>query len=72
MQTDEPFAGPLSQSMLHTSPATLCSDRFNMRMVEGELAFKPGVDLPARTQPYTRADIEAAVASIHRAIEIAD
>jgi 2-keto-4-pentenoate hydratase len=72
METDEPFAGPLFESMLHPTPAILPADQFNMRMVEGEFAFKLGIDLPARTKPYTRSDVEAAVASVHPAIEIAD
>lgn len=72
MGTDEPFAGPLFESMLHTSPAGLRAEQFNMRMVEGEFAFRLGSDLPARTQPYTRNEVEAAVTSVHPAIEIAD
>ena len=72
MQTHEPFAGPLFESMLHDSPAELSSGQFNMRMVEGEFAFRLGTDLPARAEPYTRTDVEAAIASVHPAIEIAD
>lgn len=72
METDEPFAGPLFASMLHTSPATLRADQFNMRMVEGEFAFKLGTDLATRAEPYTRSDVESAVAGVHPAIEIAD
>lgn len=72
MQTDEPFAGPLFKSMLHTSPAVLCADQFNMRMVEGEFAFRLGRDLPARRHPYTRHEVEAAVTAVHPAIEVAD
>ena len=72
MQTDEPFAGPLFASMLHTSPAALPAAQFNMRMVEGEFAFRLGTDLPPRAEPYTRNDMESAVATVHPAIEIAD
>ena len=72
METDEPFAGPLFEPMLHTSPAALRSDRFNMRMVEGEFAFRLGMDLAVRPEPYTRDEVEAAVATVHPAIEIAD
>jgi 2-keto-4-pentenoate hydratase len=72
METDEPFAGPLFESMLHTSPARLSASQFNMRMVEGEFAFRLGFDLPARAEPYTRSEVEAAVAAVHPAIEIAD
>lgn len=38
--------------------------------VEPELAFVLAKDLPAREQPYTEADIDAAVGSVHAALEI--
>lgn len=38
--------------------------------VEPELAFVLAKDLPAREQPYTEADIAAAVGSVHAALEI--
>ena len=72
MQTDEPFAGPLFESMVHTSPAVLPSGQFNMRMVEGEFAFRLGHDLPCRGEPYSLAEVQAAVAAVHPAIEVAD
>ena len=72
METDEPFAGPLLQSMLYESSTTLQADSFNMRMIEGEFAFKLGNDLPARLKPYSRSEVEMAVDSVHPAIEIAD
>jgi len=38
--------------------------------VEPELAFVLARDLPAREQPYTEADIDAAVGGVHAALEI--
>ncbi|MBS35696.1 MAG: hydratase [Thiotrichales bacterium] len=72
MQTHEPFAGPLFESMLHASPATLDGREFNMRMIEGEFAFRLGSDLPARAEGYSREEVEAAIDSVCPAIEIAD
>ncbi len=42
------------------------------RAVEAEVAFLLGSDLPARATPYARAEVLAAVASCHPAIEILD
>lgn len=70
--SDEPFAGPLFPTMLRKSPATLPSNNFNMRMVEGEFAFKMSTDLPARSTAYSRHEVETAIASVHPAIEVAD
>lgn len=72
MGTHEPFAGPLFDSMLHLTPARLSGEQFNMRMVEGEFAFRLARDLPARAEHYQREEVEAAIECVHPAIEIAD
>jgi 2-keto-4-pentenoate hydratase len=41
-------------------------------MVECEYAFRLGRDLPAREAPYSRAEVEDAVAGVHGCIEVAD
>lgn len=38
--------------------------------VEPELAYRLGTDLPPRTAPYTRKEVESAVQGIHLALEI--
>jgi 2-keto-4-pentenoate hydratase len=38
--------------------------------VEPELAFVLAKDLPPRTQPYTEAEVDAAIGSVHAALEI--
>ena len=43
-----------------------------MRVVEGEFAFRMGCDLPPRATPYTRAEVSAAIATLHPAIEVPD
>ena len=40
--------------------------------VEPELAFVLGQDLPARDRPYARAELDAAIASTHLALELID
>ncbi len=40
--------------------------------VEPELAFVLGRDLPPRGEPYTRAEVDAAIASTHLALELID
>ncbi len=69
MQTDAPFYGPLFQSAIHASGAdvTLPPGLFGF---EVEVAFTLGRDLPATDRPYAAADVEAAVASVHPAIEV--
>jgi 2-keto-4-pentenoate hydratase len=43
---------------------------FSDRLVEAEIAFKIAADLPPRAEPYSRAEIEAAIASCHPVIEV--
>jgi 2-keto-4-pentenoate hydratase len=44
----------------------------HMRVAEAEFAFRMGVDLPARPQPYSVDEVLAAVATLHPAIEVPD
>lgn len=65
---------PIYQAAI--SRAAVCSVAFpadrdpGSVKVEPELAFVLAKDLPAREQPYTEADIDAAVGSVHAALEI--
>jgi len=68
----EPMAGRLLDTMVHHGSATLPGADFHLRMVECEYAFRLGSDLPAREAPYTRAEVEDAVAAVHGCIEVAD
>lgn len=72
LNTDFPFRGPLPASAVHASPATIPADNHFMRMVEGEFAFTMAADLPARAEPYSRDEVEAALGTLHPAIEVAD
>ncbi|TCJ18010.1 hydratase [Parasulfuritortus cantonensis] len=68
----EPFAAPVLPERLGYSPARLPARLFAGLAVEAEVALRFGRPLPARAEPYSRAEILAAVASAHVAMEIVD
>ena len=59
-------------TLILRSPQRFAAGRFAHNGVEAELAFTLSHDLPPRPQPYCVADLEAAVATVHPAIEIVD
>jgi 2-keto-4-pentenoate hydratase len=64
-----PTAAPLPASGIVAAPARLppeCSDR----LVEAEIAFLIGRDLPPRDAPYSRDEILAAIDSCHPVVEV--
>ena len=74
--------GPLAGRLLQEKVADLSHPgRFDvelrlgvnhMRVAEAEFAFRMGVDLPPRPQPYSVDEALAAVATLHPAIEVPD
>jgi 2-keto-4-pentenoate hydratase len=71
-----PFDGnvvlaPIHASTIHTASPCSAWTRGHVR-VEPELAFILGHDVPARDAPYTPADIDAAIAHTHLALELID
>ena len=70
--TDKPVAGPLVAPFFHKTPASLGLVQFIAPLLECEIAFLLGQDLPPRQTPYQRDEIEAAVEAIVPAVEIAD
>ena len=69
---DRPIAAPVPGQWTLDSPATLRLDRFLHPLLECEFAFEIGADLPARDAPYTRVEVEAAIAALRIAIEVCD
>lgn len=69
-------AGPVSAGMLAPwfadSPARWPRARFIAPVLECEFAFELGADLPPRDDPYTRAEVEAAVSALRIGLEIVD
>ncbi len=67
-----PCAGSLYRSRVVGSGAVFSLSRFRRVGVELEIAVRLGRDLPARPTPYDRAEIEAAVDSLHPSIELVE
>lgn len=70
--SDRPVAGPLLDPYVHTSLAVLPYASFLSPLLECEVAFVLGSDLPQRPEPYRRSDIEAAISSVMPVFEIVD
>jgi len=70
--TDRPVAGALLSPFVHAAPAVLSAAQFIVPLLECEVAFVLGADLPPRDKAYTRNEIEAAVEAVVPAMEIAD
>ena len=68
----QPVAGALLAPYVLASPATLSLARFVTPLLECEVAFVLGQDLPARTEPYGPDEITAAIEAVVPAMEIAD
>ena len=68
----EPMAGRLLEGHVHRGSTTLRGADFHLRMVECEMGFVLGRDLPPRENEYSREEVEAAVAAVHGCIEVAD
>lgn len=69
---DKPVAGALLAPFVYEAPAKLSLAQFITPLIECEIAFLLGADLPAREAPYTRKEIEAAINAVVPAMEIAD
>ncbi|MBT5413672.1 MAG: hydratase [Rhodospirillaceae bacterium] len=67
-----PVAGRMLASTILESPAEIYGAAFHMRIVESEYGWRLGKDLPPREKDYSREEVEAAVAALHPAIEVAD
>ena len=66
-ESDNFTCAPLPAASVMPSPAqTVGSDRG----IEAEIAVRLGADLPPRETPYSVADVQAAIASAHPAIEV--
>lgn len=68
----EPLAGRLFADFVLPDGACLPAAPLQMRVVEAEFAFRLGRDLGARAAPYDMAEVCAAIADLHLAIEIPD
>jgi 2-keto-4-pentenoate hydratase len=67
-----PVAAALLAARVHDAPAHLALSSFIQPLLECEVAFVLGADLPARDTPYQRAEIENAIAAVLPLFEVAD
>ena len=65
-----PLYAPMpAEGLIPSGEGIAVGDR-RLRGVEGEIAFLLGKDLPPRPAPYSREEVESAIASCHPAIEL--
>lgn len=67
-----PTAAPLMPALVHSSAASIAASSFRTRIVEAEIAYRFGADLPPRGTPYGIDEVAEAIAGMHAAIEIVD
>jgi len=72
MKATSPACGPIYQPYIMTSPKLLNLPAESMRGLECEFAFRMGGNLPSRADPYSDAEVLAATATLHPAIEVVD
>jgi len=69
---DAPFHGRLLADFAQASPGRLDADAMRIRILEPEIAFRLGRDLPAAGAPYDAASVRPAVAAVMGAVEVVD
>jgi 2-keto-4-pentenoate hydratase len=69
--TTAAFCAPIFARMIRPSPASYSAAELLLIGIEAEIAFRLGRDLPARADPYERAEVTAG-ATLHPAIEVVD
>ena len=72
MGLEEPFRAVLLSAFMQQSPATLPAGSCNVRVLESEVAFRMGDNLPAAAFPYDKDAVMGAIASVMPAIEVVD
>jgi len=70
---EKPIVGPIyTRTINSVAPVAIWpkpADK-NLARIEPELAFFFGKDLPPRTEPYTPAEVDAAISRTHMALEL--
>lgn len=70
--TDGLVAAPIYSATIHAAAPCPVWTRGDRARIEPELAFIIGHDLPVRDAPYTPAEVDAAIAHTHLALELID
>jgi len=68
----QPFHGVLLSCFAHPSPARIPADRFIVRVLEVELAFRVGADIAPAGAPWDERSIAPKLAAILPALEVVD
>ncbi|MDQ0470643.1 2-keto-4-pentenoate hydratase [Labrys wisconsinensis] len=66
----EPYCARVFRHLVFPDAAIVDTAAFPPIVIECEFAFVLGRDLPARPEPYSQAEVEAAVAAVRPAIEV--
>jgi 2-keto-4-pentenoate hydratase len=69
---DGPMAGRLLAERAIDDGGRMVLGSCLMKVAEAEFAFRMGADLPPRAEPFGEAEVMAAVAALHPAIELPD
>lgn len=72
IRVDGPLAGPVFAHRVHADGATIALAGNRMRVAECEIVFGFGQALPPRDRPCGRAEVLAAVATVHPGLEAPD
>lgn len=67
---DKLVVGPIYTRTIDSVPPVSLWPKGDRARIEPELAFFFGQDLPARAEPYTQAEVDAAIARTHMALEL--
>ncbi len=70
LKLEEPYYARLLKDYLFAQPAVLESSDYPPIVIECEFGFTLGQDLPRRSAPYQRAEVEEAVHAVHPTIEV--
>ena len=70
--SSRPVAGPLLGPYVHSAPATVSLSSLLTPLLESEVAFVLGTDLPAQSAHYDQSQIEAAISAVVPVFELAD
>jgi 2-keto-4-pentenoate hydratase len=72
MGVAQPVSSPLLAAWTRESGGGFAAEAFIAPLLECEIAFELGADLPWREHPYTRAEVDAAILAVRPVIEIVD
>ncbi|MFN0314513.1 MAG: 2-keto-4-pentenoate hydratase [Burkholderiales bacterium] len=67
---ERPFCGQVPQVLIYTSGASVVHSDLMRAVVEPEIVFQLGQDLPPRVEPYSRAEILSALLALYPSLEI--